>query len=359
MEVDGDATQGAPATAPAAAAAADEGADKIDMVIRLITEHRSETRAMDQQMRNITAQFATIDERQARTDAALAALQDTISGWRLDERVAALESSLGSLSSQARSAGPSSASSMPTAPQASTAPPLGPVSKKAKGIPPSPSPVPGPRAPPPRGAGTAPVGRPSASAPRSSSARPPPTTKAVVGGFPRELPKAAYERFWTEGLVPALGAEFGEHGVVVSSNLGSKVLLISFTDNAMLGEFIGSFRSAVRQWADPRDGVSHVLWARADRTLEERAVGVSFGAGWQRLRAALIAGGRFDAATMKLVTDFRRGRLMVRSSDDIWPICELVDGSLRLDQASLTFFGVSDAEAEAVRTEMVAAAASS
>lgn len=177
-----------------------------------------------------------------------------------------------------------------------------------------------------------------------------------MGGFPRELPRAAFERYWSTELVPALGTEFGEHGVVVSSNLGSRVLLVSFSDGATLGEFITSFRAGQRHWTDPRDGGCHQLWVRADRTLEERAVGIAFGAGWPRLRAALVAGGRFDAATMKLVTDFRRGRLMVRSADDIWPICEMSEGSLRLDQSSLTYFGISDAEAEAVRMLMVAAA---
>lgn len=45
---------------------------------------------MDQQMRNIIAQFQAIDERQAQTDAALVSLQDTLLGLRVDERVAAL-----------------------------------------------------------------------------------------------------------------------------------------------------------------------------------------------------------------------------------------------------------------------------
>lgn len=108
------------------------------------------------------------------------------------------------------------------------------------------------------------------------------------------------------------------------------MLLASFDDCAMLGgEFITSFRAASCHWRDPRDGAT-------GGTLEERAVGTSFRSGWPRLHAVLIVGGAFDAAT-KLVTDCRRGRLMAENS---WPVCELVGGSLRLDQASLAHLGL-------------------
>lgn len=134
---------------------------------------------------------------------------------------------------------------------------------------------------------------------RSSSTRAAPATKVVVVGYPREFE---------------------------SSNLGSTVLLVARV-------------------------ASHHVMTRANRTLEERAVGGSFGAGWQRLRTALVAGGGIDAATVKLVIDFRWGRLLVGTPADI---CELDGGSLRFHQACQTCFGVPDAEAEAVKAEMVA-----
>lgn len=63
--------------------------------------------------------------------------------------------------------------------------------------------------------------------------------------------------------------------------------------------------------------------ALADHTLEDRAVGVSFGA-WLAV---------FDASTMRLVTDVCRGRLVVWPTEDMRLVCELLGGSSRFHYA--------------------------
>lgn len=188
-------------------------------------------------------------------------LQDTWTALNLDSRAAALEAAVKGV--------PTSAAASPSTPMASSS---GPAIKKAKGIPPAPS-APGPRPPArPRSDTSASGGRPAVGAAirAPSVGATPSAKKVVVGGFPRQLPKAAFERYWSNDLAPALEAEFGEHGIVVSSNLGSRVLP---SDGAMLGEFITIFRAGLRHWTDPRDGGCHQLLVWAYRTLAERAVG--------------------------------------------------------------------------------------
>lgn len=183
---------------------------------------------MSGQMENMAHEFGVLKEHQSKTDEAMQSVQNTLIALKLDSRVAALEA--------AAKGAPTSAAASPTTP---TAPMSEPEVKKAKGIPPTP-PAQRPRSPPPRPGTPAPSGRPAAgAATRASSvgASSVPNKKAVVGGSPRELPKAAFKQYWSNDLVPALGAEFGELGVVVSSNLGSRVLLVSFSDGAQLSSW--------------------------------------------------------------------------------------------------------------------------
>lgn len=98
-----------------------------------------------------------------------------------------------------------------------------------------------------------------------------PTTKAVAGGVPCQLLKAALERFRTSVLVPALGfSGSGSMALLCPPSSCSRCAWPPSATGAMLGELIASFCATTRQRRDPWEGASHLLWARADRSRSER-----------------------------------------------------------------------------------------
>lgn len=150
--------------------------------------------------------------------------------------------------------------------------------EKAKRILPSPQ-APIPRAAPLGGAG--------------DSTRAALATKVVVGDFPRELLQAAFERFWNSVLVPALGGRgSGSTEALCLSTSGPRFCSSPWTTVRCLASF--------SRVSAPRDGSGGIFEnGRADRTLEERAVGVLFGAGRPQLRKSMTVGVVFGAATIK------------------------------------------------------------
>jgi hypothetical protein len=168
--------------------------------------------------------------------------------------------------------------------------------------------------------------------------------KILVLGLPRELPRPAHYRIVDEIRCMAPDGMLNDIKVLTG---GRKVFAIAFPTAAAARRFSSWIQDHEYEWGDPRDGAMLKLNFVIPRSLAERARGRALKDAWKILDAQLASGHRNVTDDMKVVSDTVRGRLSIKTDEDIWNIFYLKAKdtqpdayTLHFDPASLAYFGI-------------------
>lgn len=135
----------------------------------------------------------------------------------------------------------------------------------------------------PRGGRVVPKSAPHATAGRNKEkADDGPTL--YVGGFPREVPRAALELHW-KTMKAALPLAMSEGVEFKASANGAKGFYLKLNDASHQKRLRNSVEDSIGEfeWKDPRDGKGHLTWVKKARPLADRALASAFGQAWEAL----------------------------------------------------------------------------
>ena len=213
-------------------------------------------------------------------------------------------------------------------------------------------------------------GPPTGSRPHSSSARSDGAAssehKVFVSGFPRELPRRALALHWDKVLnkTPTGMCD----GTVLYAGT-SRVYSVGFPNVAKARAFIAHATDNYNRymWESNRDEDKDAnpfrIYFKHERSLEEREVGWVLHHGFDELRGRVTQHPRWEGGGFRLVTETRKVQaLSIVHENDIWRLFVIRRGAdgkiedLTAEEKALSYWGVGQAEAEAIRTNVLAAA---